>query len=58
MAEFKSEDEDYIRVMSNYGPTLSRCSGGRLQVRGYICPHCDSDDTSDCQAPKPGYSNG
>lgn len=36
--------EDYRHCMNHYGPSLSRCAGGRLIVPLYVCPHCNSSD--------------
>lgn len=45
--------EDWVRVMDAYGPNTTRCAGGRIQARGYQCPHCGSvDPSSDCREPK------
>lgn len=42
---------DIARCMSQYGPTLGRCAGGRLMVVGYVCPHCSSSSPREnCEA--------
>lgn len=44
---------DYDACMSIYGPSLVRCAGDRLVVKGYICPHCQSTSPADhCAKPK------
>ena len=35
---------DYIRCMDVYGPMITSCKGGRVVVKGYACPHCNSTD--------------
>ena len=46
------DNRDWHQCMDTYGPSLSRCAGGRLVVDGFVCPHCTSSDPSiDCHRP-------
>lgn len=48
----KTELQDYRRVMDTYGPSLTRCAGGRIVSPTYVCVHCDSDNPHEfCGAP-------
>lgn len=43
---------DSQHCMDVYGPSLTRCVGGRLRVDGFICPHCSSDNPENsCHRP-------
>ena len=51
--KYESDSQDFFRAMDHYGPQTQRCKGGRIVVKGYICPHCDSvDPPGKCHAPK------
>jgi hypothetical protein len=53
---FRSDSADYDRCMDNFGPETTRCEGGRIIVRGFVCPHCDSyNPDSECGAPRKEY---
>lgn len=53
---FRSDRADYDRCMDNYGPITTRCAGGRIIARDFICPHCNSmDPSSDCGAARKEY---
>lgn len=52
-AEPNADRADWARVMDAYGPNTTRCAGGRIQARGFQCPHCGSvDPSTDCREPK------
>lgn len=56
MIPYKSDDHDRNHVLAMYGPILGYCSGGRLILPGYVCPHCRSGDPREkCDMPKPEY---
>ena len=52
MAEWKEGDrasealdrDDMVRLMHDYGPTISRCVCGRLRVSGFVCDICGESD--------------
>ena len=50
--DFRSEQVDLTRVMDQYGPITSYCTGGRIIAAGYVCPHCGSrDPQGECLSP-------
>jgi len=50
--------QDTQRVAETY-MNLTTCRGGRVQGRGFRCPHCDSiDPTGFCAEPLEGFNGG
>lgn len=52
MSKKERQDISDMRRCVSVGGWLERCSGGRLVISGYVCPHCDSDDPkTECKSP-------
>lgn len=45
------DSRDKSAVLSFQGGA-GRCKGGRIILKGYVCPHCGSYDSRNCGKPR------